>query len=332
MTRSARPFTMLPSAAKRATSPVWLGLALIGPVLWAAVPLRQALANEQPSATPALSTSRRPPVLLSEPAATMAEMIHQLEKDPHATVMMLETLPITQADIADVIRTMPVNFASLGFAEVTRRALDVLVSQKAMLLNARRDGIDKDPAVVRREKVADERVLADAWLAHAEDAAVTDEALHARYDRDIAGRPGPEEVRARLILVPTIDAARMIIAKAAEGEEFSALARTYSKDASAAHGGDLGYVALEAVSGEIGPALFALAPGQMTAFPMRSPAGYYILRVEARRQRATPTFDEARAGLESVMRAEAAKAAIDSVLSGIKIAHVNGDPSKQRSR
>jgi peptidyl-prolyl cis-trans isomerase C len=249
-------------------------------------------------------------------------MLRQLERDPNLVVMTLETLPITQADIADVVRSMPVNFASLGFPEVSRRALDVLISQKAMLLNARKEGLDKDPAVVRRLQIATDRVLSDAWLARKGDAAVTEPALHARYDRDVAGRPGPVEVRARLIVVPTSEEATSIVAKVRAGADFGELARTSSKDGSAAEGGDLGYVPQEAVSPEIRPVIFALAPGQTTAFPLRSPAGYYILRVEGRRQRATPGFEEARPGLEQALRAEATQAAIGSVLADIKMAPV----------
>jgi peptidyl-prolyl cis-trans isomerase C len=187
-------------------------------------------------------------------------------------------------------------------------------------LNARKEGLDKDPAVIRRENIATERVLSDAWLARKGDAAVTDQALRVRYARDVAGRPGPVEVRARLILVPTVEEARDIIGKAQAGADFGELARTLSKDASAINGGDLGYVGQEAVAPEIGPIMFALLPGQVTTFPMKSPAGYYILRVEGRRQRATPSFEEARPGLERALRAEAAQTAISSVLAGIKMA------------
>jgi len=279
-----------------------------------------ARAAGTPDAALPLAVPARPPVLLADPATGMAEMIRQLEKDPGLVVLMLETLPITQADIADVIRTMPLNFASLGFPEVTRRALDVLVSQKAMVLNARKEGIDKDPAVLRREKIATERIMSDEWLARKGNAAVTDQALHARYDHDIAGKPGPYEVRARLIVVPTADEAGALLGKAQAGIDFSDLARAYSKDGSAPQGGDLGYVPLEAVAPEIGPVMFALAPGQMTAYPMRSAAGYYLLRVEGRRQRATPSFEEARPVLERAIRAEAVQAAVGSVLDGIKMA------------
>jgi peptidyl-prolyl cis-trans isomerase C len=252
----------------------------------------------------------------------MAAMARELDKNPDQGVFVLETITITQGEMADVIRSMPVSLASLGYAEVSKRAIETLVSQKAMVLNALKEGLDKDPSVIRRTKTLRDRVLADAWLNRKGDAAITDHALHTLYVRDIAGKPGPYEVRARLILVPTEDEARTIIEKAQSGADFADLARQYSKDGSAANGGDLGYATLGALSPEIGSAAFALQLGQITPFPLKTLAGYFILRVEGRRQRGTPTFDEARPQLEAALRADAIREAIQDVLAHIKMAPI----------
>jgi peptidyl-prolyl cis-trans isomerase C len=148
---------------------------------------------------------------------------------------------------------------------------------------------------------------------------VTDQALRARYDREVAGRPGPEEVRARLILLPTEQEARSVIAKARDGADFGGLATTYSKAPNAARGGDLGFASFDALAPEIASVVFSLSPGEVSAFPVRSPAGYFVLRVEGRRQRGTPTFDEARPRLEREIRAEAVSTAVQSVLEHIKV-------------
>jgi peptidyl-prolyl cis-trans isomerase C len=287
-----------------------LSLALASPVL--TIPSHAAGAPDTAqSLAPTLS-------LLSNPAATTAAMANHLDRDPDNVVLTVETLPITQADVANVIRTLPVSLASLGPAEIYRRAMDVLVRQDVMVLNARKLGLDKDPAVIQKGKAAFERVLADEWLSRQADAAVTEAALHARYDRDIAGKPGPEEVRARVILTATEAEARALIEKAQNGADFADLARQFSKDPTASDGGDLGFIPIEAVSPEVGSAMFALAPGQITPYPVHGMAGYFILRVEGRRQRATPTFDEARDKLARDLRTEAVKDTVTSLLKEIK--------------
>lgn len=279
-----------------------------------------AWAAGTPDAPAGLTGAQTPPDPEFNPSRMMAMMIQQLEKNPDLVVLMLESLPITQRDVADVIRTMPASLAAAGFGVVQQRALDALVTQKAMVLNARKEGLEKDPEVIRLGKVAMERVLAEAWLSRRATAAVNDSALRARYDRDIRDRPGPEEVRARLILVPTEDEARLILNKARAGADFGDLAKTYSKDGSAAVGGDLGYLMFDGFPPDIGPAAFALAPGQTTASPLRSAMGYVLLRVEGRKTGATPTFEQVRPDLERALKGEAVKAAVESVIGTVKMA------------
>jgi peptidyl-prolyl cis-trans isomerase C len=194
-----------------------------------------------------------------------------------------------------------------------------LLREDLAAASGRAAGLDKDPIVLRREKSASTRILAEAWLDRQADAAVTDKALHARYDREIAGKPGPDEVRARVILVPTESQARDLIAKLQAGADFADLARQFSKDMSAEKGGDVGYIPLEALGSEVGAVMFALAPGQITQYPVRSLPGYFIVRIEGRKQRTTPTFDEARPGLASELRHDAAAAALATLTSDINV-------------
>jgi len=309
-----QPSILETRAAKRTVA---IALALIGVV--AATPVR---ADETPSSKPLILAPKVTPQIAPNPREIMATMARELDKHPDDGVFVLEKTTITQGEVADYIRSMPVAMAGLGYAEVFRRAVDTMVAQKAMMLNALKDGLDKDPGVIRRTKALREKALADAWLVRRSDAAVTDQALKERYDRDVAGKPGPYEVRARLIVVPTEAEALTVIDKAQKGADFGELARTYSKDGSAAKGGDLGYASLEAMNPEIGIVAFALPLGQFTTFPMRTASGYFVLRVEGRQQRGTPTFEEARPGLEAALRSEAIGNAIQDVLSHIKIAPV----------
>jgi len=300
----------LPVRTRPATArTVTLSLILCGLVLTA--PARAADMSDPGSTQPPS------PSLLANPAAALATLANHLDQDPDNVVLTVERLPILQSDVASVIRTLPPSLASLGTADIYRRALDLLVRQKVMVLKARELGLDKEAAVAREGKIAVEHVLADAWLRRQAEAAVTDAALHARYDRDIAGKPGPEEVRARVILVNTPAEAQELIEKARDGADFADLARQFSKDPTAPDGGDLGFVPLESVAPEVGSAMFALAPGQITPYPVHGLAGYFILRVEGRRQRATPAFEEARDKLSRDLRAEAVREAITSLLKDI---------------
>lgn len=301
-----------------------------------AEPLRVAPSAPQSPATAAPPIAEVPvapvympgsgPLLLTNPVEALNDMASQLDKRADGVAMEVEGRQITQGEIADVIRAMPVSMASLGLETLYRRALDQLLRQKLLVIAAEKAGLDKDPVVKRREKAAVERTLAEEWLTRAVAAAVTEDMVKARYQRDIASRPGPEEVRARAILVPTETEARTVIAKAQAGGDFAALARQYSKDASVAAGGDLGYVRVEALGPEIGSAIFTLSPGQVTAYPIHTPAGYFVFRVEGRRQRPTLSLDEARGDLLRELRREAVVPVIQNQLATVKIREPGAGP------
>ncbi len=294
-------------------------LAIVGAVLLALTGAAQGADTPGAAAETATTPPEPDMTLLPAPAEAMAAMEANLDKDGNFVVAMVAGEPITKGDVADAMRTMPVSLASLGYKALFTRAMDDLLRQHLAAASAQKLGLDKDPVVRRREKTAAERVLAAAWVDHEADAAVTETALRARYDRDVAGKPGPEEVRARVILVPTEAEARDLIAKIQAGADFADLARKYSRDLSAPRGGDIGYVPLDALSAQVGAVLFALSPGQITAYPVHALPGYFVMRVEGRRQRATQTFDQARPALAAELRDEAAAAAIRSLTAVIKV-------------
>jgi peptidyl-prolyl cis-trans isomerase C len=256
---------------------------------------------------------------IAHPEALMALVAREYDKEPDQAVLVLGTMAITRGEMAEVIRTLPPSLVNLGFAAVSLRAIDILVAQKTFAFAALKDGIDKDPAFLRRQNAIREKALADIWLGRKANTAVTEQALRDRYTSDIVNQPAPVEVRARVIAVEDEAVARTIVQKAQNGSDFADLAKQFSKDATAAKGGDLGYVTQQAVAPEIAQLIFALSPGQVSAFPLRTPSGYLIVKVEGRQQRAAPSFEEARPTLEAALRADATRNAINDVLSHVKL-------------
>ena len=98
--------------------------------------------------------------------------------------------------------------------------LDQLIDGRALVAEARKTGLDHDPTVQRQVAAAEDRALQTAVLSKEVGPTVTDEAVKARYDQEIAGKPGEEEVHARHILVDTEAEAKKIIAQLKGGAEF----------------------------------------------------------------------------------------------------------------
>jgi len=96
------------------------------------------------------------------------------------------------------------------------------------------------------------------------------------------------------ILIPEdkggLELAREVVAKARAGEDFEALARTYSTAPSRSHGGDLGQLN----QGELAPALekaaFAMPVGEVSE-PLKVESGYRVIRVTAKTSGSTAPYD-----------------------------------------
>jgi peptidyl-prolyl cis-trans isomerase SurA len=71
-----------------------------------------------------------------------------------------------------------------------------------------------------------------------------------------------------------------------QGSRFSAIARQFSQSATAAVGGDIGWLRPDQLPPELGKAISALRPGELSA-PVRVTGGYYLLLVVDRRNGTT---------------------------------------------
>ena len=180
-------------------------------------------------------------------------------------VAKVDGQPIHLSDLKDAAQALPENVRGMPSQTLYPMLLDQLIDGRALVAEARKSGLDKDPTVQRQVAAAEDRALQTAMLSKEVGPSVTDEAVHARYDQDIAGKPGEEEVHARHILVESEAEAKKIIAQLKGGGDFAALAKQYSKDPSGAQqGGDLGFFKKDEMVPEFATAAFALQPGQVS--------------------------------------------------------------------
>ncbi len=242
------------------------------------------------------------------------------QKKTESTVVAdVDGRTISLGTVADIIKALPpVDQRApyqLLFAQVRSR----LIAQQALVIRAHNTGVDEDPAVVRKLAETSAQVLADAYLQHVLLPQITEQDLLDRYNRDIAGKPGPEEVHLRLIMLPTRDAAQAAIGQLKTGADFATLATQLSKDTTASSGGDLGWVRRRGVNPEIGAVAFSLPAGQVTPYPVESLGSWFVLKVEDRRQAPAPSFAEARVQLTEALLRERVPAAMQQAMTGLTV-------------
>lgn len=121
--------------------------------------------------------------------------------------------------------------------------------------------------------------------------------------------------------------ARVAISKLLAGAEFSDVARAFSDCPSGAQGGSLGQLTAGDLAPEIEEALFALAPGQAGANPVRSRFGWHVIRLDRLLPGAETPFEGAQGAIREALRARAwvtaAAAYVDRLAQAASISGVD---------
>jgi peptidyl-prolyl cis-trans isomerase C len=183
----------------------------------------------------------------------------------------------------------------------------VIVSQAA-----EKQGIANRDDVKRRLAFDHNRVLMEAMLTDTAKAALTDDAMHKVYDEATKQMASEQEVHARHILVASEDEAKAIEEQLKKGADFAALAKEKSKDPGAADGGDLGYFTKDQMVPEFADAAFKLEKGQISD-PVHTQFGWHIIKVEDKRTKPTPAFDQVKAQLANYVEHRAQAEMVDNL-------------------
>jgi peptidyl-prolyl cis-trans isomerase C len=245
-------------------------------------------------------------------------------------VARVNTTEIRLSDLSEAAQGLPAEMRAMPPAMLFPMLLDQLVDRAAIVELARKRGMDRDPAVARAIARAQDQALQNALMARDVGPLVTEAQLRARYDRELAGKPGEEEVHARHILLPDEAAARAVIADLKRGGDFAAIAKARSTD-KASGDGDLGFFKKTDMVPEFAEAAFALPAGQVTDAPVKSQFGWHVIRVEARRRAPAPSFEEAHDGLRSKTIQEAVAKVLEQARVGLTVEKFNLDGSARRA-
>ena len=240
-------------------------------------------------------------------------------KSASTMIAEVEGRAITLGDVGDAIHALPPALAQLPFETLYPGVAEQLIKQQALVVRAQHDGADEDPAIRRRVRAAADRALANEYLQREISRGITEAALLNRYNNDIAGKPGTEEVRARIILTMTEKEGRDAIAELRGGADFAAVAKRLSKDPTYQTGGDLGFNTREGLTAEVGAVAFALPAGQMAPFPVRSAGAWFVVRVEERRRQAAPSFASMREVLTQTLLREGVAPLTTAALNAVRV-------------
>ncbi len=239
--------------------------------------------------------------------------------------------PIHLSDLQAAAQGLPDNMRGMPPQMLFPMLLDQLIDGRALVIEAKKDGLEKDPAVARQVQAAEDRALQSALLSKQVGPEVTEEAVKARFDKEQAGKPPEEEVRASHILVANEADAKKIIAQLDGGADFATLAKANSTDPGGKNGGDLGFFKKDDMVPEFSAAAFALKPGEITQTPVHTQFGWHVIKLVERRTAPPPTFDQAKDDLRQKMIQEGVQQAVAQARTGVTVQKFNMDGTPMKA-
>ncbi|WP_213772041.1 peptidylprolyl isomerase [Bradyrhizobium sp. dw_78] len=225
---------------------------------------------------------------------------------------------IRQSDMAIAEEELGPSLDKMDPATKQENLIAFLIDMKLVAKAAEDKKVEDSEEFKKRLAFARNRLLMDSLLATEGKAATTDDAMKKVYDDAAKQITGEQEVHARHILVETEDEAKEIEKELKNGADFAELAKKKSKDPGASDGGDLGFFTKDQMVPEFSAVAFALEPGKISD-PVKSQFGWHIIKVEEKRNRQAPDFNQVKAQIETYVARKAQADYVAKLREGAKI-------------
>ena len=225
-------------------------------------------------------------------------------EDANPVLAKVNGAEIRQSDVALAEEELGPSLAQMDPATKQENVLSFLIDMKIVSKAAEDKKVSDSEDFKKKLAFARNRLLMDNLLAEEGKAATTDDAMKKVYEDAAKQITSEQEVHARHILVPTEEEAKKVEDELKKGADFAELAKKESKDPGASDGGDLGFFTKEQMVPEFSKVAFALEPGKISD-PVKTQFGWHIIKVEEKRARKAPDFDQVKPQLEQLVTRKA---------------------------
>ena len=222
--------------------------------------------------------------------ATMLALAPALSQDK--VVAKVNGRSITEADMRLAESEIGNDLGSIPQDQRRRVLVEYLIENHLFAEAAEGDKLGSGPAFDERMKYWQRRALRDAFFERTIKGSIGEAEAKKLYEAQVANAKPQEEVRARHILVDSEAKAKEVFEKIAHGEDFAKMAKQFSGDpGSKEEGGDLGYFSRGQMVPQFEEIAFQLKKGDVSP-PVQSQFGWHIIKVEDKRQRGVPPFEQ----------------------------------------
>lgn len=230
-------------------------------------------------------------------------------------------MPITEEEVNDFLAGLGPRGQAYNNPEGRKAVVGQLVANKLLLLDARRNLLEAEPAF----KAELARLKENLLISYAADKAVSsvtvsDKDAEDYYNQNKERFMTEEGVNASHILVDSEEKANEILAKIKAGEvSFEDAAAEHSTCPSKANGGNLGDFGRGQMVPEFDSAVFAMEVGEISDTPVKTQFGYHLIKLNAKNEAEEMPFAEIAPEIKNALLQEKQRAAYESKINQLKI-------------
>jgi peptidyl-prolyl cis-trans isomerase C len=239
--------------------------------------------------------------------------------DPAKVIARVNGVEITEGDLAIASEDSALQMPNVPEEQKRELLTGYMIDLKLGAKAAEAAKVGSGAEFARKLAYNRDKTLLDEYLDQEAKKAVTPEAARKLYDETVKSVPSEQEVRARHILVENEDEAKTIAGRVKGGEDFAKVAGEVSKDpGSKTDGGDLGFFTKDRMVEPFAEAAFKLEAGQISD-PVKSQFGWHVIKVEEKRNKPAPSFEETKDQVEAYLARKAQQDLILGLRKNAKI-------------
>lgn len=246
---------------------------------------------------------------------------------PDTVVAKVNGRDITEAEVTFAENEIGSELAGVPSESRRRVLVEYLIEAHLMADAAEKAKLAEGEAFEARMKYYRLRALRDAYFEQKVRDSVPEAEARAIYDERVKSLPSQEEVRARHILVKTQEEAKKVADELKGGGDFSELAKKYSQDRGGEGGGDLGYFTRGQMVKSFEDAAFALEKDKISD-PVQTEFGWHILKVEDKRDRQPPSFEEVKDQISASLIQSKLQSSVQELRDSAKIEIIDPELKK----
>ena len=230
-------------------------------------------------------------------------------------------LTVTEKEIDEFIMSLGQRGQAYNNPEGRRAVLNQMIGNKLLLLDARRNLYEAEPAFREQlAKLKDNLLISYAGEKAIASANVTEAEAKEYYESNKAQFTSGETVNASHILVDTEEKAKEIYSEISSGKKgFEDAAKEYSSCPSKESGGNLGDFGRGQMVPEFDKAVFEMEVGSVTETPVKTQFGYHLIKLNAKNSAKEMEYSEIKDEIKAGLLNEKRRKAYESKINQLKI-------------